>query len=76
MIDELLVAGLVRAWSEQVAPSERAAADGGAAVAVRCFAGGASMSEAVSEGRRFVESWARHPSHQQTPRAEVLSLAS
>lgn len=76
MTDELLVADLVREWADRVVPGDRAAADGGAAVAVRSYAGGASVSEATSEGQRFVESWARHPSHQHAPSVRSVHLAS
>ncbi len=75
MIEESMVAGLVRARSQLTLPGDLAAAERAAAVAVRLYAGGASVSEACREGHRFVESWARHPSHQETDRV-ALRLVS
>lgn len=76
MTHELLLAGLVRDWASGVVPGEPAAANAAAAVALRCYAGGASVSEACREARRFVECWARHPAHQPVDREQRLRIAS
>jgi hypothetical protein len=68
MIAELMVESMVRTWSEHVAPGDDAAAARAVRVAMRCLAGGASVAEAVQEGRRFVECWSRHPAHQPAAR--------
>lgn len=60
--DELLVAGVVHAFAEHLLPPEDEASDEAVTAAVRCYLSGASMSEACREGRRLVESQARHPS--------------
>jgi hypothetical protein len=64
MITELMVESMVRTWSERVAPGDDAAAARAAFIAMRCLAGGASVGEAVHEGRRFAECWSRHPANQ------------
>jgi hypothetical protein len=64
MIPEPLMAELVRAWSDQLCRTDRTAADRAVATAMRSYAGGASLSEACREARRFNQSWARHPCHQ------------
>ena len=61
---ELMVADSVRRWVDHVLPGDSAAADAATGLAVRCYIGGASVSEACSEARRFTGSWTRHPSHQ------------
>jgi hypothetical protein len=68
MIAELMVEDMVRTWSERVAPGDDAAAARAVRVAMRCLAGGASVAEAVQEGRRFIECWSRHPAHQAAAR--------
>lgn len=76
MSHEVLLVGLIREWTEGVLPGQPAAADAAAGVALRCYAGGASVSESCREARRFVGSWAHHPSHQPAPRGEQLLVAS
>ena len=61
MADELLVAGVVHTFAEHILPPDDPA-DQAVTAAVRCYLSGASMSEACREGRRLVESQARHPS--------------
>jgi hypothetical protein len=61
MITELMVESMVKTWSARTAPGDDHAASCATDVAMRCLAGGASAAEAVQEGRRFVECWARHP---------------
>ena len=70
MIEQLMVENMVRTWSECYAPGDDAAAARAALVAVRSLEGGASVAEAVSAGRRFVECVARHPARR--PRAYAL----
>ena len=73
---ELLIADLVRDWVEGLLPGEPAAADGAVGVALRCYTGGASVSEACREAQAFTSSWARHPSHQQAGREHTDLIAS
>ena len=61
---ELMVADSVHRWVDDVLPGDSAAADAAVGLAVRSYAGGASVREACEEARRFVGSWSRHPSHQ------------
>ena len=61
--NEVLVAGLVRDWVDGAVPGQDSLADRAAYLAVQCYAGGASVSEACREARRLVESWLDHPSH-------------
>ena len=63
MNDALFIAHMVRNWACRVLPEEPAVADAAVMVAIRAYAGGASISEACDEGRKFMGSWARHPSH-------------
>ena len=76
MSNELLLAGAVREWAEKVWPGEPAAAEGAVTVAMRCYAGGASVSEACREARGFLRGWARHPSHARFNQEETLGIAS
>jgi hypothetical protein len=62
MTAELILDNNVRSWVGHVLPGEPGAANAAAAVAVRAFSGGASVSEACIEARRMVGSWSRHPS--------------
>jgi hypothetical protein len=61
--DEAVLGRVVREWADHAVPGEQALAEKAAGLAMRCYAGGASMSEACSEARRFVGCWTRHPSH-------------
>jgi hypothetical protein len=74
--NELLLAGVVRKWAEEVWPAEPAAAEGAVTVAMRCYAGGASVSESCREARGFLRGWARHPSHARLSQEEPLVIAS
>ena len=74
MTNELLLAGLVREWLEDLLPGEPAAADGAVDVAMRRYAGGASVSDACQDARAFARSWARHPSHQRSRREQALRI--
>ena len=76
MSNELLLAGVVRGWAEELRPGEPAAAEGTVTVAMRCYAGGASVSEACREARGFLRGWTRHPSHLRSSRAEPVGIAS
>ncbi len=76
MTHEVLLAGVVREWTGNALPGQPAAADAAAGLALRCYAGGASVREACQEVRRFVESWAQHPSNQPVVRDEQLLVAS
>lgn len=60
---EELLLDLVRDWVSDVLPGDAEAAADAAQVALSAYEGGASVSEACSEARRFVGSWCRHPSH-------------
>jgi len=70
MEPELVIAEVVREWALHALPDDTNAADAAAALAVRCYSGGASVGEACQEARRFVGSWSRHPSHR-VPSAAV-----
>lgn len=59
---ELVLDRAVRDWVEQVLPGEPGAANAAAAVALRAFVGGASVSESCIEARHLVGSWCQHPS--------------
>ncbi|HET7487805.1 MAG TPA: hypothetical protein VFJ85_07745 [Acidimicrobiales bacterium] len=63
MTEELAVAHLVSTWASRVLPGDADAVARAVAVAERTYAGGASVGEAFAEGRRFLASWQRHPSH-------------
>ena len=76
VMPELLIANLVRDWAGRMLPGEPGVAERAAAQAVRCYAGGASVSEACREARRFVECWSHHPSHQPLRHTNPLRLAS
>ena len=75
METELIIADTVRRWAREVLPDQPVAADAAAALAIRCYAGGASVAEACEEARRFVGSWSRHPSHHWSVRTP-MSVAS
>jgi hypothetical protein len=62
MADELLVAGIVRAFGEHLLPGDHATTERAVTVAVQAHLAGASTSEACRRGRELVESQARHPS--------------
>lgn len=62
MATELVVAELVRAWAGDLLPGNSEAEDRAVAVAARCLAAGASVHEVAEEVRRFLHSWAAHPS--------------
>ena len=76
MTDEVVLAYMVRDWIWRVLPGESDVVDAAVTVALRAFAGGASITEACIEGRRFAGSWCRHPSHRHTGREPSLGLAS
>lgn len=63
MVPELVVAGMVRAWADDVLPGDGDAADRAVGVAERCLAAGASVSESAEEVRRFLRCWGSHPSY-------------
>ncbi len=58
MMDEVMIAGVVLAWAEQLYPGQPDAAEGAVEAAIRGYAGGASVSEACREARGFLEHWA------------------
>jgi hypothetical protein len=74
--NELLLAGIVRKWAEDVWADEPAAADGAVNVAMRCYAGGASVSEACREARSFLKCWVDHPAHVHLSLEEPVLTAS
>ncbi len=57
MMDEVMIAGVVLAWAEQLYPGQPAAAEGAVEAAIRGYAAGASVSEACREAREFLEHW-------------------
>ena len=63
---EVVLLDWVRGWVSQVLPGDDQAATDAAQVALVAYEGGASLSEAYREARRFVGSWCRHPSHWST----------
>ena len=71
MTHETFVVGMVRSRAELVAPGDRNAADRAVTVAMRALEEGASASEACRMGRRFVESWARHPANRRQARTQI-----
>ena len=73
---EALRAGVRAAARGEAVLLRAAAADAAVDVALRAYAGGASLSEATSEGRRLVDGWARHPSRHHGRRMGSLRLAS
>ncbi|HEX4819527.1 MAG TPA: hypothetical protein VFV00_04925 [Acidimicrobiales bacterium] len=75
METEFIIADTVRRWAHEVLPEEPAAGEAAAALAIRCYMGGASVAEACQEARHFVESWSRHPSHRTSMRTP-MSIAS
>ncbi|MEQ1785773.1 MAG: hypothetical protein ABL966_01875 [Acidimicrobiales bacterium] len=62
MADELLVAGIVRAYGEQLLPRDSESTERAVNAAVRANLDGASVIEACRHGRRLLESQRRHPS--------------
>ena len=69
MLPELVVAGQTKSWVERVAPGQKDLRDAAVARALASYAGGASVSEAGQEARRFVACRMRHPSFSPTPAA-------
>lgn len=74
MVPELVVAGMVRAWVDDVLPGEPDAVERAVGVAERCLAAGASVSEVGEEVRRFLRCWAAHPAFR--PGTPALRVAS
>lgn len=62
MADELLVAGIVRDYAEQLGLGDDRVAEQAVNAAVRAHLAGASVSEACRRGELLVDSHARHPS--------------
>jgi len=62
MVNEAVLADTVRRWALEVLPNE-GVADRAVGVALSAYRGGASVSEATFEARRFMLSWASHPAH-------------
>jgi hypothetical protein len=62
--EEAVLAEMIRSWVTEQLPGEPAAADRAAFVAVAAHRHGEDLSDACQEARRFVKSWADHPSHQ------------
>jgi hypothetical protein len=65
----------IRSWTEMTVPGESDLADAAVSLALRCYAAGASVSEATEMARLFVASWCRHPSHVRSRHPQV-GLAS
>ena len=62
MDNELIVAESVRQWARDAFSDAPFVADTAVAAAVRALTGGASVSEACREGRRYLDCCRRHPS--------------
>ncbi|HET9443584.1 MAG TPA: hypothetical protein VFO65_09685 [Acidimicrobiales bacterium] len=61
--EELILAGVVREWVERAMPGQPAAQAAATDLALRSYAGGASVAEALEEVKTFVACWARHPAN-------------
>lgn len=62
MTAELVIADVVRKWTEEVMPGDAATADAAVVYALESFAAGASVTEACEETRRMVVCRSHHPS--------------
>ena len=61
--NDAVIVESVRSWAARELPGEPVAEDRAVAVALDAYQHGESLAEACREGRRFVGSWSRHPSH-------------
>ena len=68
MGDELLVAGLIRAWAQHAVPDDQLATERAVIGAVCAYGAGASVSEACRVGRRLIEGSAESDSPSLRPR--------
>ena len=74
MTAELLVAWMAHEAATYAFPTEPGVAGTAVSVALRCFEGGASLSEVCREARTFLQCRARHPSCAHRPvLGEVVS---
>ena len=76
MCVELVLTEQVQAWVARVAPQERGLREAAIDRALTTYAGGASVSEACQEARRFVRGRLRHPSCPRRGQKERLPAAS
>jgi hypothetical protein len=73
---ELALVGSVRDWTRQQCPDDPRVVDKAAVLALRSYAGGASVAEACEQVRAFVTSWAHHPAHLDARQTGQLPVAS
>lgn len=73
MDPELLIADCVRRRAEMMVPGDQRAMGAAMGLAMRCFSGGSSVAEACEAAERFLQSWARHPSHRVVHTLRVAS---
>jgi hypothetical protein len=76
MTAEEVLAKVVAEWAEGEAPADPTAASHAVTVALACYRGGGSVSEACEEARAFVGSWTRRPAQRRADRTPSLELAS
>jgi hypothetical protein len=76
MPTEQILAEVVRAWAEEVAPGDQEVATRVEAVALGWFREGATVSEACRYAGTLLDSWIRHPAHWSADREPVVRLAS
>ena len=62
MCAELTLAETVTAWVERSLPGDEEAVQAAVALALRSYAGGASVGESCELARRLIASWSHHPS--------------
>ena len=72
---ETILVNMVEEWAVREVPRDPDVAAKAAALALQCYVGGASVSEACEEARRFVRCWMRHPSRTRSAKTS-LSIAS
>lgn len=73
MTAETVLAKQVAAWVDQNHPGDKRLRGRAVEIALRCFAGGGSVSESCDQALRYARSWTQHPSR--SPRAHVATLA-
>jgi len=73
---ELALAGAVWDWTNGTCPDEPRVADDAVVLALKSYAGGASVAEAAEQARAFVSSWVHHPAHRSARQGDRFLLAS
>ena len=73
---ELALAVAVWDWTKGGCPDEPGVAENAVVLALRSYAGGASVAKASEQAHAFVSSWVHHPAHRSAPQTDRFLLAS